>query len=151
VKCSFHQPDPWRNGSASDSRSPILIRILFSFSFLFLGFQFFLPHMKKAESTLNGSAHGPISAATRPKPSTRFRNLHSPSLSPPPTSARPASAPTKQRDREAGEPSRPRAPSHLRDSAMATVMQKIKDIEDEVTIPPQVHLVFAAPGCRLPC
>jgi hypothetical protein len=81
---------------------------------------------------------------TLPEPSLSV-SLSSPNL------GSPRIRTNEQRDREAGEPSRPRAPSHLRDSAMATVMQKIKDIEDEVTIPPQVHLVFAAPGCRLPC
>jgi hypothetical protein len=78
------------------------------------------------------------------------------SLSPPPTSTRlrSASAPTKQRDREAGEPSKsfpassPLSPSRR---SHGDRHAEDKDIEDEVMIPSQDHLLFAALGCRVPC
>jgi hypothetical protein len=111
----FHHPDPWRNGSASDSRSegcvfdsrrvqtpdpnPVL------FFIFFFGLPVCLSHTK-AQPIVNKLAHGPASTTWEPKPSTPFWN-HSLSVPQAPTSPPfRIRTNTKPREREADEASR---------------------------------------------
>jgi hypothetical protein len=102
--------------SASDSRSPILIRILFSFSFLFLGFQFFLPHMKKAHlERISPWAylrrHETKTLNTLPEPSLSV-SLSSPNLGSPRIRTNETARPRSRRTFPASSPLSPPRLSH---------------------------------------